>query len=428
MATAAKTQNPHAIVRQPLGKLGSPHEFGRLGDMDALKSYGWAKIPTYYYDFTTHSLPFTQAEFEARFMSNIKVFANGEPVANQQTNAEVGSGVNTIFLACAVGIVAIGEGEAFSVHGAMVPTGDDSAVPIVPGMTEGCDEYCGAVRGNVINNKATLWWGGPTWRFIEKFFQAFRLSVLVQRRFEIVNESLLDIGMTPLPPEFVGASDSRIPTMPFIRAVNDVLASKEDPIIAERFVTANTGILAGSCGSSDSCCLPPPLAGVTYGHPRIIGLANRIYPLCQPILFTPGMRFDVNFVRLGGACESALQNTSTINETTADGSFNDDAGVGADCGAITTVPGGCISLGVVMKGIELWPQAAVQFLNEYVVPGGAMGQMYGSVRGLQGLLSQVGAAGGTIGKLSAAEAVKHAQGVLGATPRTIVMPLTPDGE
>lgn len=406
--------------------LGTPQEIGRVGDLEACRKMGWARIPTYYYDFTTHSLPFVdEDEFNSRFGPNIPVFVTDRAVANQQTNAAVGSGVNTIFLACAVGVVAIGEGEAFAIHGATVAAPDaenPSEIPVIAGELDACEDYCGVVRGTQpeSQNAATLWWGGPTWRFIEKFFQAYRLQVKIQRRYLIVDESLLDVGMTPLPPEFIGAGDSRIPTMPFIRQVNDTLTEKDASF---RFVTANTGLesLSASCGSSDSCCLPPPLAGVTYGHPRIIGLANRIYPLCQPILFLPGMRFDVLFESVRGACESALKATSIAAQQTPDAGFTSNK-IGFGCGTVYTIPGGCISLGVVMKGIELQPQAAVQYFGEYLTPGATLTQMYGELSGVQALLSKVGAMPGTIAQRPIGEFVEHTRGVLSAQPMQIQIP------
>lgn len=409
-----------------------PQEIGRVGDLNACRQMGWARIPTYYYDFSTHSLPFVdETEFNTRFGPNIHVFQSDQPATNQQTNAAVGSGVNTIFLACAVGVVAIGEGESFAIHGATVPApaaGATVAQPTVAGELDGCGEYCGVVRGvqPETSGKATLWWGGPTWRFIEKFFQAYRLQVKIQRRYLIVDESLLDVGMTPLPPEFIGASDSRIPTAPFIRQVNDTLREKEATF---RFLSANSGLesLAASCGSSDSCYLPPPLAGVTYGHPRIIGLANRIYPLCQPILFLPGMRFDVLFESVRGACESALRATSIASALSPDLGYSGTA-LGSGTGETLNVPGGCISLGVVMKGIELQPQAAVQYFGEMLTPGATLTQMYNDLAGVQGLMQRVAAGGGSIGRkpsgepISAEEYVKHAQGVLAARPQEITIP------
>lgn len=349
-------------------------EFTKLGDLNLAKEVGWGKIPTYYYDFRRHRLPLTDDELDANFGPNIPVFTEDSTNPDRQTNAATGDGVNEPFAAMGVGIIAMGEGEAFAINGASVaaPAAEEQtpAIQQIMGATAEC--YCGAVdltNAAETTRMATLWWGAPSWRFIEKFFQAYRLQVILGHRFQVVDESLFDVGMTPTPPEFIGASDSRIPTGPFIRATNDVMASKG---LDTRFLPANF-----SSDGETSLCLPPPLAGVTYGHPRIIGLANRIYCFNSPILFLPGMRFEVEFYNNDDvAVFEALRNTVTANCTTADALFTETTELGGPCGINCTVPGGQINLGVVFKGFALWPSACVQYASEYLVPNSGMAALY----------------------------------------------------
>ena len=397
---------------------GSSQDFGKLGSIGMLEHVSWAKIPTYYYDFRRFDLPLTEAEVNREFGRNIRIFDNQgvDPGGARQTNAAVGTGVNEAFVALGAGIVAMGEGEGFSIHGAVVPTPEapQNTPVLVPNTVSLAAEcYCGSVdlRAQPETTRlATLWWGAPTWRFIEKFFQAYRLQVIINARFQIVDESLFDVGMTPVPPEFVGASDSMIPSMPFINAVNGVMLDKD---VGQQFLPANTiTIIEGDNVPMDvatSECVPPPLAGVTYGHPRIIGLANRIYCFNQPILFIPGMRFEVDFFNVEDiSIYTALRNSITFNCSTAGDrflatgeDFRDPAAPGApslevapgattpNCGINCTVPGGSVSLGVVFKGFALWPQAAVEYLANYLVPNSMHASMYSESNSsyLSGLLA-----------------------------------------
>jgi hypothetical protein len=340
--------NAVANLGEVLGQGGSP-------------AIGWAKIPTYYYDVSQYRFPMTAAEFTSTFGGTIPVFNNEQPQAGNQSNAATGSGVNAPFLALGVGIVAIGEGEAFSVPGAMISR--PAASQATP-----CFDGCigaGGMGADPAARNATLWWGGPTWRFIEKMFQAYRLRVAINRRFLVVDESLFDVGMTPTPPEFVGAGDSLIPAMPSIRQTNDVMSEKS---ISGVFIPQN---------QAGTLCVGSPTANVTYGHPRIIGLANRIYCFNKALPILPGMRFDTNFVRVendlavGGFLSSMQRDAvlSTESATTPDALLTEDLSDGcAGYSSTFTIPGGTVSFGLVFKGFELQPDACVDYVARYMMP------------------------------------------------------------
>ena len=356
---------------------GSQQDFGKLGNISVLEHVQWSKIPTYYYDFRRFDLPLTDLEANREFGRNIQIFDNQgmDPGDARQTNAAIGTGVNEPFVALGTGIIAMGEGEGFTINGACVPDpgGQDNPTPFMSTLVNIADCYCGAVDLNDqpdTTRLATLWWGAPTWRFIEKFFQAYRLQITVNARFQLVDESLFDVGMAPLPPEFVGASDSRIPAMPFVNAVNNTMIQKD---IGQQFVPANSTIFNIPDVITLSACLPPPLAEVTYGHPRIIGMANRIYCFNQPLVMVPGLRWEVDFFNVEDiSVYTALRNSVTINTTTISDRFNSTVatpfGDINNCAINCTVPGGAISLGVVFKGYALYPSAVVDYFSNYLVP------------------------------------------------------------
>lgn len=361
--------------------LGQPQDFYRYNDLGAVMNMSWARIPSYYYYYKQYQLPFTDAEFTALFGKNLPLFQEAPTDTTVQTNAAIGSGVNEAFLAMGCGVVAIGENEAFSMHGLdVLNAGASTNTPkVTAATTPGCEGFCGVPNANALTENASssfaqMWWGGPTWNLLTKFFQAYRLNLLVNRRFLVVDESLHDVGMVPTPPEFVGASDSRLPTQPFVRAVNDVMADKA---IGHSFVPPNVAVVDGA-----SECIPPLLAPVTFGHPRIIGLSNRLYTFNQPILFIPGMRFDMTFQAVDDEAQwPELRNKVTYNNSTpvASNYIATDAPDG--CGLITTIPGGTLSLGLVLKGVSLVPKAVIDYLTQALLPTSTYESMYQSLSG-----------------------------------------------
>lgn len=331
-------------------------------------SVGWAKIPTYYVDWTQRALPLTQAEFTAAFGGSIQLFNETEGQAGHYTSAETGSGVNEPFLAMGVGVVAIGEGKSFTLPGALMDIDRTAGEATIP-QVDGCiadSESDGA--------QAALYWGGPTWNGIEAFFQRYHLQLNVNRRFQLVDETLSDVGMVPTPPEMVGASSSLIPGMPYVRRVNDVLASKTS-FAGKVFLPQN---IAGTV------CVGAPTAAVTYGHPRIIGLSNRIFCFNQPIPILPGMRFDTNFVPISNdlAVGGYLDNMNRewvmdpTNPTLPDAAYASGQITNTNIFAgVYHVPGGTVTLGLVLKGYALTPRACLEYVVDYMAQGSALGNM-----------------------------------------------------
>ena len=342
-----------------------PRQFASLGQIGQLANTGWSKIPTYYYDVTQQHFPLTSDEFDNGFGGTVQVFNEQQNTPGRQSNAETGSGVNEPFLALGVGVVAIAENFSFTLPGALADINRSASPSCIP-QIDGCE----GDEANTSRN-ATLYWGGPGWNFINAFFQRFRLQMAVNRRFLLVDESLFDVGMVPTPSEFVGASSSLIPGMPYVRWVNDVLADKTE-LSGKVFLPQD---IAGTV------CVGAPTAAVTYGHPRIIGLSNRIYCFNQPIPIMPGMRFDVNFVPVlnDNSFLPAMRRESVLdpaNPTKPDAAYTTDTICSTGItGSAYNVPGGTISIGLVFKGYALQPRACVEYVTEYMVAGSALASM-----------------------------------------------------
>lgn len=335
--------------------LGTPHDFNKLGSCQALKDMSWAKIATYYYDAQQFQFPLTPAEFESNFAATIKLFSleQNQQCPGRQTNAAIGSSVNEPFVALGAGVIAIGESKSFTAPGETIPrtSGTQPCPPI-----DGCSLSGGT--------QAALYWGGSTWQFIANFFQAYRLQIAINRRFLVVDESLFDVGMVPAPAEFVGFGDSVVPTTRYAREVNDVMAGKGLPCI---FMPNNI--------TSGSLCVGAPTALAAYGHPRIIGLSNRIFCFNYPLLFLPGMSFDAVFTRVeNDCCFLPAMRRNSVFDCSCD---TPDASIAPGTVCCTmTIPGGCLSIGLVFKGFALQPAACLSFLNEYCLPGTAYESLY----------------------------------------------------
>lgn len=358
------------VIRQENFSGGMPSDFGKLGRIDIALDSSWAKIPTYYYDVRQHRFPLTPQEFSDNFDGGqISVFDTDTPEDGRQTNATTAAGVHEPFLAMGVGVVAIGQGEAFTYPLEVADRGAPGCAPAAPGC----------VSGDTTTRQGALWWGSSTWHFIEALFQAFRLQIAVNRRFLVVDESLFDVGMVPTPPEFVGASSSLLPAMPFIRATNDVLKSK------------STGKVMLPQNIAGSSCVAAPTASATFGHPRIIGLGNRMFCFQNPLPILPGMRFDTKLVGVpgGSAFTEAMRRASVFDyesATTPDSDYTEEV-----CGtelfsSAFTIPGGVVSLGLVFKGFALAPAACLDYVANYTLSGSRMVDLLAGNSYLTGLL------------------------------------------
>jgi hypothetical protein len=326
---------------------GNPLEFNRFyGTIGDSMKTPMAKLRAYYYFVEQLHFPLTPAEFTNKFAASIPLFVdNINPSPGRQTNATFAAGTNEPFVVLGVGVIAIGKGFGFSLPGRMVAAPEEAGtcVPVV----DGCP---GAGQRD-----AVLDYGGAHWRFIEAFFNAYRLQMAVWRRYLVLDESLFDVGMVGDSPEYVGAGQALINAAPYIRETNDVLADKGCDL---RFLPEN---------HAGTECLGAPTAKVMYGHNAIRGVGNRIFCLNQPICYLPGMRFDLQFTRVDNdACFLPdMERASVLScgePILPDANYADEFCNASGFPGVYNVPGGCISLGVVLTGYALTPQAVLDYM------------------------------------------------------------------
>ncbi len=337
---------------------GNPLEFNRWGGtVGQAAQTPLSKLRAYYYFVEQLQFPLTPAEFSSKFASSIPLFVdNASSCPGRQTNASFAAGTNEPFVVLGVGVVAIGKGFAFSLPGRMVaaPASGDS-VPTV----EGCP--------STGQRDAVLDYGGSHWRFIEAFFNAYRLQMAVWRRYLVVDESLFDVGMVGDAPEFIGSGNALINAAPFVRETNDVLASKGCDL---RFLPEN---------HAGTQCIGAPTADVMYGHNAIRGIGNRIFCLNQPVVYLPGMRFDLQFTAVENDCVFLpdMERASVLecgSPTLPDANYEDRYVNASGFPGVYNVPGGALSLGVVLSGYALTPTACLDYMLS-VSPGSIQAQM-----------------------------------------------------
>lgn len=354
----------------------TPEDFNKIGSLQQVRDNGWAKIPTALYQVQQYQFPLTPSEFDSGFGGSIPFFTTqqNQGCPGMQTNAGLGASTFEPFLAMGVGIVAIGESKSFTMPGQLCDRGiigSGAGGACTPGglgaggTPAACPEIGPCAADDPCCDNAALYWGGSTWQFIANFFQAYRLNVILNGRFLIVNESLFDVGMAPVPACFDGFGDSLVPAMPYIREVNDVLSGKG---CSKVFLPQN--VVGGSL------CIGAPTANAAYGCVKILGLSNKVWCFNYPILFLPGWPINTTLVSVENDCcfKPAMRRNSVLD---CGGSApTPDASIPSGNCAAWTVPGGCLSLGLILKGYGLQPAACVDYLTNMVPPGSALESLY----------------------------------------------------
>jgi hypothetical protein len=378
------------------------HRLG-VGSLDALMTnkVPWMKIPTYYYDYKRLQLPLTQEECSDFFQGTIPIFAHTP--GNTTTNAATGLQLNEAFLAVGVGIIAVGESESFTLSGISATAFPSTLEPTLPALDVGLtDPFLGAnspadAPVGLTSNPASFSWGGPTWKIVERFIQNYRLQILLNSRFEVTNESLFDLGLVWTFANNTGTSSSRIAAKTYIQSVNALMDEKD---MGQTFMPANSVLI-----DDIPQCLPTPNPQVSYGHPNVAGVGNRIYSFPQPLLLVPGMRFQMGFVQASPQPSPTICDLATVGS----GSYSPTLTEIPGCSSIV-IPGGSVHFGVVMKGFALQPSAALHYLNNYLWRGSAIAQAINEDRSpwLGRLLDRGGALG------------KSASGALSAKPEEMV--------
>lgn len=364
-----KKEEQRKIAQRQTIKAG-PREFSKIHSLGQLSGMSQFKLlKANLYDVEQIQLPMTQSEFSTRFPGTKKMFdlLSDTPCPGRQTNAGTGMTVEAPFLLTGVGLLAIGEGYGFTLPGIVT---DKPATPEPLPGNSGCVADCASGDRN-----AALSYGYPTWSILQKFFQAYRAQMYIGRHFQLFDEAAFDIGVAATTPEFVGASDSLISAMPFVREVNDQMDAKG---MDKVFVPPNIAI-----GANGTECIGAPTAGVTWGATHTPGVANRLYQLNMPVLWLPGMTLDLRLTEVENDCcfRSAMLRDAVVdpsNPTKPSAAFTEEIEGGVGCGSVFTIPGGCFSLGMILTGYDITLGACVEYLTT-VPDGGAMEEMYANL-------------------------------------------------
>lgn len=343
----------------------------------------WCSLTAIISDQTQIKLPMTTSEF-SKFEGDINFFnvdTEAQPCPGRQiTGAFTGARVETPFLALGAFMILIGEGYAKTLPGALITEpGSESATPCF----DGCIPV-GGLEGDAAARNAALYWGGPTQLFLEAFSQAYRFQVRMGRRIVVVDELADHIGVWPRAKAFCGASDSLAPMMPEIQETNSVLHDKN---FDRLFIPQN--VVVGDAGTE---CIGAPTAGVTYGHFSQSGVAHKAYMFQRPLLYVPTTTIRIGLTRVEQDCcfldsmrRQAVLDLS-VAATPAPGILSETLTCGAGYSSAYTVPGGCLTYGVGLFGVELFPCACIDYLN-YILPESLQFQMLLENSYMQGLLN-----------------------------------------
>jgi len=345
-------------------------------------SVPWSALTAIISDQTQIKLPMTTVEFQ-KFEGNINFFdvdADANPCPGRQiTGAFTGARVETPFLALGAFMILIGEGYAKTLPGALITEpASASATPCF----DGCIPV-GGLSGDTAARNAALYWGGPTQLFLESFSQAYRFQVRMGRRIVVVDELADHIGVWPRAKSFCGASDSLAPMMPEIQETNSVMHDKN---FDRLFIPQN--VVVGDAGTE---CIGAPTAGVTYGHFTQSGVAHKAYMFQRPLLYVPTTTIRIGLTRVEQDCcfldsmrRQAVLDLAVV-PTPAPGILTEKLVCAAGYSSAYTIPGGCLTYGVGLFGVELFPSACIDYLN-YILPESLQFQMLLENSFMQGLL------------------------------------------
>lgn len=378
-----------------------PHEFSQLGQVspDVLKNTASNMFASIVTGENTLCLPITDAQFDA-FLSWLR----RGPFAPPSVADEGCPGINTNLAAlqvqvptiiCGMCIVAVGEHLNFCQSGVLVDCPD--AVGPAPAVMGACD-------GNAVPQEGQLGtimqYGGPTWQFIEAFFRAFSIQVLMNDECLIVDLPVNEIGMCEIAPSFNGAGDSCVSTMPFIRETNQHATSNG---YEQQFLPVNTIVTTGCDGVCTSICAPPPSAGATWGHTTFSGRHPKMFRFAQPIILVPAVaainvQFDdwgnneaflcqMRAAVVGGSkCLGAVEG-GPIGPSAC---FDNTAVVAGGCGpGVGHWPGGKVTIGIRLFGFRVSYSFCLDLFQQMVWQKSTLLGTYANTGWLQGLLGKM---------------------------------------
>jgi len=373
------------VTRQPKRRQlrTMPHDFAMLGKgvtLGQLNQLQTNLLPTIVNYEETLCLPVTDEQLDAffnRFESNIFQFKppTQDGTCAVSTNLALLTTISPTII-CGMCIVAVGEGKNFCQSGVLVPCPDGDVAAAPPAVLgSGCDGGAIASPGQV---PAVMNWGGPTWDFIEAFFRAYNVQVLINDECLLVDLPASDIGMCEIAPSFRGAGDSCNGTMGQIRETNQHARNNG---LDCQFLPVNTLVTtdcAGVCASIDA---PPPQAGVTFGHTMFTGRAPKLFRFKTPLILVPAVTtlgFELDPISAGAEVFKDQMRIAAVPGTKALGTSecnmigpsecfttaSPTGGVGVGAGHW---PGGKVTIGVRFMGFRVSYSFCVDLLHQYLV-------------------------------------------------------------
>jgi hypothetical protein len=360
-------------------------------DVDAALQADLVKTYRTTFSMKEFDLPLTLKEFENFFGPVINLFAGD---ANQRavgvsTNTTLTNAVDMPFLVRCIAIYIAVEPLGFTAAGAGVPQPDPSTP--IPAF-DGIQIITGSLIAPVFNkltgvngNHAWLEWGQCTWKGAHAFMQSYRLRMLLGGRLELFNELCADVGNLDSHSQWEGFSNSLSELPAYVAHVNAIYTEKN---FSQVFIPATAQVVQQPPGGTTLSVIgvPTPLVPASWGGPKQEGLFCGCYPT-RGILLVPGMPINLSFVQDDGdslyfdALRDALTSGGpgdvkyaadfNCNVTTFDAQGVNPSVVDNAC--FTEFKGGKLRLGIVMRGFELTPRAAVQWYGTY---GGSFGQLY----------------------------------------------------
>ena len=355
-------------------------------DVDAALQADLVKTYRTTFSMKEFDLPLTLLQFEAFFGPVINLFAGDSTgrAVGISTNTTLTNAVDMPFLVRCIAIYIAVEPLGFTAAGAAIaaPAKGDP-VPAFDGIslitgTKAAPVLTALTGTN--GNHAWLEWGSCTWKAAHAFMQAYRLRMLLGGRLELFNELCADVGNLDSHSMWEGFSNSLSELPAYVAHVN---AIERINLRELTFIPATAQIITapGSQTALQVIGVPTPLVPASYGGPQQQGLFCGCYPT-RGILLVPGMPINLAFVQDSGDSLyfAALRDALTeSDEVKYDKNFSSNvATTGAGGGTVDNADfvefkGGKLRIGIVMRGFELTPRAAIQWYGTY---GGSFGQLY----------------------------------------------------
>lgn len=233
----------------------------------------------------------------------------------------------------------------------------------------------GSLPQGVTACPAQLDWGGPTWRFIWAFLNAYRL------RFDcphsgydtLINERLVDIGNCCSLIDFTGLSDARMPATFITRRTNErlngITMPSQDGTYEGAGVVADPGqfVPINAEQNSDFQITPNRLVAseAAYGRPAALPAVESWYRLPFPMPLDANTKIKLVLDKAPGdedyfqrmmdeglmrACAGPIAGQSGRFRIDEPGQTADNAGGDA---SFTNIPGGMMRLGLGLKGFQV---------------------------------------------------------------------------